>query len=173
MLDPWVWLWLLIKSSLFSTSGTGNLPILHDDLLSRGWATEHQFAEALAIGQITPGPTGLWVVSFAYLVDGGRGALYALIAVIIPSFVAIGVLAVYQRHGDHPSIQGFVRGLAIAVSSMFMVILARIMWQNGIDIASVAIAGGALAVAATRRVPIPVILLIAGVIGTIVYTAPS
>ena len=76
-MNPWLLFWLLLKASLFSTSGTGNLPILHTDLLALGWATDHNFAEALAIGQISPGPTGLWVISLAFLVDGVRGSLLA------------------------------------------------------------------------------------------------
>ncbi len=171
MIDPWLWFWFLLKSSLFSTSGTGNLPILHDDLISLGWATERHFAEALAIGQITPGPTGLWVISFAYLIDGLRGSLLSFVAILLPPFTVITILRIYQRHGDHPGIQGFVRGLTLAVASIFVVILARIMQQNGIDVRSIAITLGALGLAYTRKVPIPVILLLAGIIGVIVYSA--
>ena len=41
---------------------------MHDDLIPRGWATERHFAESLAIGQITPGPTGLWVIGLVLLI---------------------------------------------------------------------------------------------------------
>ncbi len=64
MIDPLVYLWLLLKASLFTTGGSGNIPILYQEMIPRGWATDRQFAEALAIGQISPGPTGLWVISF-------------------------------------------------------------------------------------------------------------
>ena len=66
--------WIMLRAALLSTTGTGNLPIVHQDLLSRGWATDRQFAESLAIGQISPGPTGLWVISLGYFVGGLRGA---------------------------------------------------------------------------------------------------
>lgn len=146
------------------------MPILHHDLLALGWATDHTFAEALAIGQITPGPTGLWVISLAYLVDGVRGALLAVAAISMPPFAALGVLVLYQRYGHHPAMQGFVRGLTLAVASMFVVVLGRIMTQAGIDWRSLGIAVVALVLTASKRIPVPFILLLAGGMGILLYS---
>jgi chromate transporter len=145
------------------------MPILHDDLMARGWASEHHFAEALAIGQITPGPTGLWVISFAYLIDGGRGALMALLAVSIPPFTALLAHSILTKYQTHPFARGFVHGLTLAVAAIFVVIISNIMIQTGIDVASIIIAIGALGLALSKRVPVPVILLIAGTIGAWYY----
>ncbi|HWQ15296.1 MAG TPA: chromate transporter [Roseiflexaceae bacterium] len=161
--------WLLLKASLFSTSGIGNLPILHGDLVPRGWATEQQFAEALAIGQISPGPSGLWVVSLSYLLDGPRGALLCLVAITLPPFLVLLVHGFYRRHGERPAMQGFVRGLTLAVAGIFLVVLARIMAEAGVDARSVGIALAALALGATRRVPVLVTLALAGVAGALLY----
>ena len=68
---------IMLKSSMLSTGGFGPLPILHEDFIARGWATEQSFTEALAVGQTSPGPNGLWVVSFGYLTAGLPGALLA------------------------------------------------------------------------------------------------
>ena len=109
MTDPLALFWIMFRAALLSTSGTGNLPILHQDLLARGWATERQFAEALAIGQISPGPTGLWVISLGYLVDGLRGAALTLLAIVLPPLlVLLLVHGIYARWGGHPATQGFV-----------------------------------------------------------------
>ena len=131
--------WLLLKATLFSTSGIGNLPILHADLLARGWATEQQFAEALAIGQITPGPSGLWVISLAYLVDGTRGALLSAVAITLPPLAVLLLDGLYRRIGEHPATKGFVRGLVLAVNGIFLTVLVDIMRGNGVDVAAVAI----------------------------------
>jgi hypothetical protein len=42
MIDPFVYLWLLLKASLVTTTGTGNIPVLYQDLIPRGWATDRQ-----------------------------------------------------------------------------------------------------------------------------------
>ena len=168
-MNPWVFFWILLKGSLFSTSGTGNLPILHDDLLAHGWAHEQDFAEALAMGQITPGPTGLWVISLAYLLDGIRGALLAVVAVSIPPLSALLAHAVLTKYESHRATRGFVRGLTLAVSGMFLLVIGRILWHAGIDVSSIAIAGGATTLVLTKRIPVPVILVVAGLVGIWVY----
>ena len=161
--------WLLLKASLFSTSGTGNLPILHDELLARGWATETDFAEALAIGQISPGPTGLWVISLGYLLDGPRGALLSLVAITLPPLVVLLVYGFFVRHGNHPATRGFVRGLTLAVAGIFVVVLAQIMAGAGLDARSLGIAAAAMALGATRRVPVPLALALAAAAGVLLY----
>ncbi|MEJ7652356.1 MAG: chromate transporter [Chloroflexia bacterium] len=88
-MDALTFFWLFLKASLFSTGGMGNLPILHEDLLGRGWATEQNFAEALAVGQISPGPNGLWVISLGYLTAGWLGSALACIAITIPPMLIV------------------------------------------------------------------------------------
>jgi chromate transporter len=169
MIDPITYFWLLLKASLFSTGGTGNLPSLHTDLLARGWATDHNFAEALAIGQISPGPTGLWVICLGYLTDGVRGALLATVAISLPPFLVLAVAALHRRVGDHPAMQGFVRGLGIAVSGIFLVVVVQLLQGNGIDLRSLLIVLGSIGLALTKRLPVPALLGVAGLVGTLLY----
>ncbi len=164
-----VFFWLLLKASLFSTTGSGNLPILHQDLLARGWATDRQFAEALAIGQISPGPTGLWVISLGYLIDGPRGALLALIAVVVPPLLVLAIAGFYRRAGDHPAMRGFVRGLSLAVAGIFLVVLYGIMRTAGFEPRSFLLAACALALGATRRVPVIGVVQLAALAGIVLY----
>ena len=161
---------LLLKASLFSTSGLGNLPILHDDLLARGWATERHFAQSLAVGQVSPGPNGLWVISLGYFVDGLRGALFALIAISLPPLLVLLVDRLYRRVQDHPAMEGFVRGLSLAVVGTFAVILCQILVGSGLNLRSLLIALASLLLGATGRVPIVLILLLAGLAGFLLAT---
>jgi chromate transporter len=169
MVDALVFFWLLLKASLISTSGVGNLPILHDDLLARGWATERTFAEALSVGQISPGPTGLWVISLGYLVDGLRGAVLACLACALPPLLVLGVDRLHRRVGDHPAVRGLVAGIGLAVVGSFGVVLARLMRENGIDALAVGVAVGAAALGATRRVPVLVIIVAGALVGVLFY----
>src|SRR4029079_15726320 len=164
MIDALLYFWVMLKASLLSTGG-GNIPILHQDFLARGSTTERQFAEALAIGQISPGPSGLWVISLGYLLDGLRGALLTLIAITLPPLVVLRVDGFYRRYGDHPALQGFVRGLSLAVSGIFFVVLAGIMKTAGWNVANMLIAAGAIGLGATRRVPVLLVLALAALVG--------
>jgi chromate transporter len=150
--------WLLLKASLFSTGGQGNLPSLHEDFLARGWATERQFAEALAVGQVSPGPSGLWVISLGYLTRGWLGAALALVAIILPPLLVLAVERLYRRVGDHPAVRGFVRGLSLAVVGIFLVVLAGLLRGSGLDAVTVLIALGSVVLGASRRVPVIAVL---------------
>jgi chromate transporter len=169
MIDPFIYFWIFLKASLFSTGGTGNLPSIHTDLLARGWAVDRQFAEALAIGQISPGPSGLWVISLGYLTDGVRGALLASLAISLPPMLVLAVAALHRRVGDHPAMQGFVRGLGLAVSGIFLVVVMRLLQENGIDLRSILILLVSIALTLTGRVPVPLLLVLAGVVGAMIY----
>jgi chromate transporter len=160
----------LLKASLFSTGGTGNLPSLHHDLLVRGWATDRHFAEALAIGQISPGPTGLWVICLGYLTDGVRGALLATLAISLPPLLVLAVAALHRRVGDHPAMQGFVRGLGLAVSGIFLVVVMDLLQENGIDWRSALLVLASVALALSGRLPVPLLLGLAGLAGVWLYS---
>jgi chromate transporter len=168
MTHPLALFWIMFKAALLSTTGTGNLPIVHQDLLSRGWATDRQFGESLAIGQISPGPTGLWVISLGYLVGGVRGAALTLLAIALPPLlVLVLVHGFYRRWGGHPATQGFVRGLGLAVCGIFVIVLAGIMRSAGWSFTNLLIMMGAIALAATRRVPVVLVLMLAAVVGIV------
>ena len=81
---------LFLKASLLSTGGLGNLPFLHQDLIALGWASEADFVTAIAVGQVSPGPTGLWSISLGYLTFGWWGAALALAALSFPAAAGIG-----------------------------------------------------------------------------------
>jgi chromate transporter len=166
MNHPFTLFWIMFKAALLSTSGTGNLPMVHQDLIARGWATDRQFAESLAIGQISPGPSGLWVISMGYLVDGVRGGALTLLAIALPPvLVLLLVHGFYARWGNHPATQGFVRGLGLAVGGIFLVVLSRIMNNAGWTFTNLMITLVTVAIAATRRVPVVLILVAAALVG--------
>ena len=158
---------LAFKAALFSTGGFGSVPSLHDDLLSRGWATERNFSEALAVGQISPGPNGLWIISLGYFVDGVPGALLSLAAITLPPFLILGVEWLYDRTKHHPAVEGFVRGMSLATVGIFAVVLQRLLHDVGLNPRTLLICAASLAVGLTRRVPVVAVLLIAALIGLI------
>lgn len=166
-MSDWVYFWLFLKASLFSTTGTGNVPSLHADLVGRGWATDAQFAQALAVGQVSPGPSGLWVVSLGFLTAGMPGALLALVAIVLPPLLILVVERAYQRVQHHPVVEGFVRGLGLAVIGIFAVVLLHLLASAGWSGRSIVIALASFALGLTRRVPIVVILAGAGTAGVL------
>ncbi len=166
-MDFLIYFWLFLKASLFSTGGMSNLPSLHADLLAHRWATEQQFAESLMVGQIAPGPNGLWVISLGYLTGGFRGAMLALIAISLPPLLVLMVDKLYRRVKDNPAVEGFVRGLSLAVIGVFGMVLIGLMRNFGVDSRSVLIATIAIGLGLTRRVPVLGIIALAALVGIV------
>ena len=162
-----VFFWLFLKASLFSTGGMGNLPSLHADLPARHWATERQFAESLTLGQISPGPSGLWVISLGYLTGGLRGSLLATLAILLPPLLILGVERLYRRVQDHPAVEGFMQGLGLAVVGVFVVALHGILQSAGLSARSVVLLLAAAGLALSRRVPVIGIVGLAGLAGIV------
>lgn len=157
----------ITRGSLFSTGGMGNVPILHADFLSRGWANDSDFAQAISIGQLSPGPTGLWVVSFGYLTDGLVGALLTAMAITLPPFLILIVKTLHGRLERHPAVQGFVRGLGLAALGSFGYVLTRLMAQAGFSVLTLASLIFGAWLATNKRVPSIAIIGAAAIAGIV------
>lgn len=159
---------LVLRAALLSTGGFGNAPALHADLVeARGWASDEQFGAAFAVGQVSPGPNGLWVISLGYLVNGWPGALAALVAITLPPLLVVGVERAYRHVQSHPATEGFVRGLGLAVTGAFLVVLGRLLLGDAGTIAPIRpiIAIAACLLGLAGRVPVVIILLLAALAG--------
>lgn len=169
MINPLVYILLFLKASLFSTGGFSNLPSLHQDLLSAGWAVDAEFGESIAIGQISPGPNGLWVISLGYLTYGYLGAVLALIAVTLPALLVLVVAAIFGRIERQRWVEGLMRGISLAVVGILFTVCWTILHQPGIDWTGWLIAAAAFGLALSRRVNLIVILALAGIAGYMLY----
>lgn len=159
--------WIVLKSILFSTGGFGPLPSLHTDFIAHGWASEKQFSEALSIGQITPGPNGLWVVSLCYLVAGVPGAVLASIALVLPPLLVVVVQYGHARIANRPAVQGLLDGIVLVIVSFSAIVLTGMFYNNGLDSSLILIALVSAILAITRKVSTNVILVAAVLYGVV------
>ncbi len=164
-MNPLVYFLIFVKASLFSSGGFGNLPSLHQDLLANGWAHEVDFSKAVAIGQIAPGPNGLWVISLGYLTYGYLGALLALLAITLPPLLVLLFAAVYRRVENHRSVQGLTRGLSLTVFGLLLTVAASATLAPGIDWRGWLIGLGTMILTLTGRVHVIVTLALAALTG--------
>lgn len=169
MIDPVLYFLLFLKASLFSTGGFSNLPSLHQDLIGAGWASDADFTEAIAIGQTSPGPNGLWTVSLGYLTYGVPGAALALLAVTAPPLLVLAVSAAYDRIEHLRRVAGLMRGVSLAVVGILATVCWTVLHSPGVDRPGWLIAAAAFGLAFSRRVPLLVILGLAGLAGYFLY----
>src|SRR5262249_42693284 len=80
---------LKIGSLLFG-SGYVLLAFLRSDFVARlQWLTEKQLLDAVAIGQVTPGPVFTTATFIGYLLGGFSGAAVATLAIFLPGFLLV------------------------------------------------------------------------------------
>ncbi len=168
-MNPLEFFWYFLKASLFSTGGLGNLPILHQDMLSLGWAKESDFVTAIAVGNVSPGPTGLWSISLGYLTYGWLGAVLALVALSFPPLLTLVVSAFYNRLEKQPVVQDFTRGLALGVVGLTVTVALGLASSAVTDWRGVVIAAAALGLALSKRVPVILVLALAALAGCLIY----
>ncbi len=164
-----LYFWLFFKASLLSTGGLGNLPFLHSDLIGLGWARETDFVTALAVGQLSPGPTGLWSISLGYLTYGWLGAGLALAALSLPPLLILVVAGFYRRLEHNPQVQDFVRGLALGIVGLTVTVALGLAGSTITDWGGAVIAAGALVLALSKKIPIILVLVLAAVAGILLY----
>jgi chromate transporter len=169
VINPLVYFLLFLKASLFSSGGFSNLPSLHQDLIANGWATEADFGQSIAIGQISPGPNGLWVISLGYFTYGLLGAFCALLAITIPALLVLAISAGYARIEGKTWVQGAMHGVSLAVIGLLLTVVWTILHQPGVDWRGLLIAAGAFGLALSRKVNILIILALAGLVGYLLY----
>lgn len=106
---------LKVGSVLFG-SGYVLLAFLRADLVERyGWLTEQQLLDAIAIGQVTPGPVFTTATFIGYLLDGPQGALVATVGIFLPAFIFVALSApLLPKLRQSPTLSAFLDGLNIA-----------------------------------------------------------
>jgi chromate transporter len=110
---------VFLKAVLLSSGGLQALPILLDDLtVQRSILTHGDFATAVAVGRIAPGPNGLFVISIGYYIAGLAGALIGAIALMIPPMLAIGLVHAHRRLANRPWVEGMTRGIAASAVAL-------------------------------------------------------
>ena len=87
-----MFLFFLRIGSVVFGSGYVLLAFLRADLVQhRDWVTDAQLVDAIAIGQVTPGPVFTTATFLGYLLRGPAGAAVATLGIFLPAFVLVAV----------------------------------------------------------------------------------
>src|ERR1700743_336675 len=76
-------------ASLLGFGGLGSLPVLRGQLASAGLMPDQLLLSSLAVGNISPGPNGLYLIAVGYFVRGYAGAGVATLAVLLPPLLVL------------------------------------------------------------------------------------
>lgn len=153
-------------------SGLAIVPFLYGGVVKQNaWLTDRQFLDAVAVAMITPGPVVITVGFIGYLVAAFPGAVIAAIGTFLPCYLFTVIPAPYfKKYGKRPDIAAFVDGVttaAVGAITGAVIVLGR---RTLIDIPSIIIALVTLAILWRKvKIPEPVLVLIAALVGLVIY----
>lgn len=119
-----LFLFFLKVGAVLYGSGYVLLAFLRADLVERWqWLTESQLLDAIAVGQVTPGPVFTTATFIGYVLGGINGAIVATIGIFLPAFVYVALSGpLVPRLRRSPAAGTFLDGVnAGALSLMFVV----------------------------------------------------
>jgi chromate transporter len=123
---------------------------LVDDL---GWLTSRQLLDAIAVGQITPGPVFTTATFVGWQIDGPAGAAVATLGIFAPSFVFVALLGrVVPWMRARPTARAFLTGLTTASLGLMAGVLVDLTGTAITGVVTALIAVVALAVLLRTRV---------------------
>ena len=103
-----------LKVGCFTFGGAYSaIPLIRDIVLSYGWLTDEQFSHMIAVSESTPGPIMVNLATYVGSHQGGiMGAALATLAVVLPSFLIILLIASLMRHAiKNKYVQAVLRGV--------------------------------------------------------------
>lgn len=116
-------------------SGYVLFAFLHDDLVTRhAWLTEQQLVDAVALGQMMPGPLSSSAAFIGYLLHGMPGALLAITGIYLPAFVIVavsgGLIARLRRSAWASSLLDGANAAALGLMAGVLWNLARVAFTD-------------------------------------------
>ncbi len=128
--------------------------------------TDTQLLDAVAVGQVTPGPLFTTATFIGYVLAGIPGAIVATTAIFLPAFVIVALVGpIVDRVRERPMTAALLDGVNAAALGLMAAVTLVLGRSAIIDLFTVLVALGAAALTASRRVPSIVIVLAGGLAG--------
>ena len=130
------------KIGLFTFGGGyAMLPLIQQEVLSKGWADEKEIINFIAVSESTPGPFAINMSTYIGTDEAGvLGAFFATLGVVLPSFIIILIVAkCYENFQSSKIVRGCMSGLKPAVVGLIgaavLSIAGTVLFPNGISTA--------------------------------------
>ena len=123
-------------------SGYVLLAFIRADLVNRWhWLTESQLLDAVAVGQVTPGPVFTTATFIGYVLGGSKGAAVATVGIFLPAFVFVAASGpLVPRIRRSPTAGSFLDGVNAAAMSLMVVVTYQLGRAAIIDLPTIALA---------------------------------
>lgn len=157
---------LKIGSVLYG-SGYVLLAFLQSDFVDRlGWLTNQQLLDAVAVGQVTPGPVFTTATFVGYVLGGWTGAGVATLGIFLPAFVFVALsIPLFERARRSPLVAAALDGVTAASLALMAVVAARLAFEAVVDPLTLCLAAACAALLWRTRVNPTWLILGGGLVG--------
>ena len=130
-----------LKAGLMTFGGAYTaIPFVRGDAVGRGWLSEGQFLDSLALSGIIPAPLIIFATFVGYIAGGLPGALAMTAGIFMPAFAF--ALLFYERLEsvvENERLHRFLEGVAAGVVGLIAVTAAQLAWNVSRSVPSLAI----------------------------------
>jgi chromate transporter len=158
-----------LKLGFISFGGpAGQISIMHHDLVEKKrWISEQRFLHALNYCMVLPGPEAQQLATYiGWLMHRTWGGIIAGVLFVLPSFFILTFLAyIYMAYGSIPAVAGIMYGIKPAVVAIVLFAAYRIGSRALKNAVMWSIAALAFLAIFAFKLPFPLIVLVAGLIG--------
>lgn len=165
-----------LKAGLLTFGGAYSaIPFVRNDAVGRGWVSEAQFLDSLALSGIIPAPLIIFATFVGYVAGGLVGALAMTAGIFLPAFAFS--LVFYDRLEsvvEDKRLQRFLEGVAAGVVGMIAVTAIQLGWSVSESVSSVPLGAGLFAVALAilylwrSKISVPVVVFGSAVAGALI-----
>lgn len=151
--------------------GPSSIPLMKAEVVGRGWMTETDFLDALAMGNALPGPIATKMSAYiGYKLAGVAGGAAGLVGTVMPSvLLMIGLAVAFMGIKDHPKVGAMLHAVRAAVVGLLLW-TAWDLGRSGVrswDTLLIALA--TFAVVSFLQVHPAVAILVAALVGLLLY----
>ena len=146
------------------------IPFLEQDVVNTyGWLTHREFVDAVALGQVTPGPVIISSVFIGYKVAGLLGAALAIVSISLPSFLmTIAASHQLRRLRQNARLRAFLKGVSPAVVGLILAAGVSIGRSALVDVPTALLAAACLVALVRFKVDAALVVVASGLIGALV-----
>lgn len=163
-----------VQIGLFAFGGGyAILPLIEKEIVNNlHWLTHKEFLEVVTISQLTPGPIAINAATFVgYKVGGVLGSAVATISVCLPPVILVlTVVRFLKRFEANVWVNNVIKGLRPAVVALIASAAYSLVKGGGInEVKGLVIAIASFIILRTKKLDPILVLILAGIVGIIVY----
>jgi chromate transporter len=162
---------LIIVNALTIGGGFVMIPLLQKEFVEKyHWLTNQEFLDAIAVGQITPGPLTVMNAFIGYKISGLLGSILAMISSYLPSLIITTIVVRnYYTYKESLFVNTSFKGIKPAVVGLLIAVALSLGKSALVDYVTLGIAITSFILIAFTKIDPTFVIIGAGVLGAFFY----